>query len=304
MEVKEKVLVLLATYNGEKYLKEQLDSILNQEQVEVKILVRDDGSTDGTCSILEKYKGEKLDFYIGDNVGPAKAFLSLINDSYKEYSFYAYADQDDVWNSEKLIKCINKIKGNKSNKPALCMSTYDVVDENLNYVYTRNMEFEREINLFETIMYRSPSGCTMVFDKKLRDIMLDKQPKSIRMHDFWTLLTAQVHKADILTIDESLMKYRIHGENTVGLSPKFLKRIKRLFRSMIYNCNERQKQAISLLEVYEEEIDEEIKDILLEIKDYNKSLKSKWRFLSDKRFRSNSLYINLLFKISVVFGVF
>lgn len=300
----DKVLVLLSTYNGEKFLEKQLESIFEQKDVEVKILARDDGSTDKTLDILKKYAGEKLEYYVGENIGVAKSFLDLINNSYDNYDFYAYADQDDVWNENKLIKSINKIKENSVEVATLCMGTYDVVDANLNYLYTRDIEAKREFTIFETIVYRSPSGCTMVFNKKLRNIMKGKMPEYVRMHDFWTLLTVQAHKGQICVIEEPLMKYRIHGENTVGLSPNLFIRIKRLIRSALKNNNERQRQVISLFDVYSEQLDSEMIEILSEVKNYKKSLRNRIKFMFDKRYKCNSGYINFLFKISVLLGVF
>ena len=93
-----KVQVLLSTYNGEKYLKEQLDSIIAQKGVDVHILARDDGSKDDTIKILEGY--ENIDIIKGSNIGVCKSFFELINKS-GEYDYYSFADQDDVWDCDR-----------------------------------------------------------------------------------------------------------------------------------------------------------------------------------------------------------
>ncbi|MBQ4399872.1 MAG: glycosyltransferase, partial [Alphaproteobacteria bacterium] len=104
------VLVLMSTYNGEKYLKTQLDSILAQQGVNVQILVRDDGSSDGTLPILQAYAAQgKLTYYTGPNLKPAKSFMDLIYNA-PQADFYAFADQDDYWLPEKLICAVNKLK--------------------------------------------------------------------------------------------------------------------------------------------------------------------------------------------------
>lgn len=92
------ITVLMSTYNGEKYLKEQLDSILNQEQVDLKLLIRDDGSTDGTVNILKEYENShtNIKWYSGLNLGCGKSFFQLVLDAPKS-DYYAFVDQDDVW---------------------------------------------------------------------------------------------------------------------------------------------------------------------------------------------------------------
>lgn len=104
--MKQNILVLMSTFNGEKFIREQIESILAQENVNIKLLVRDDGSTDKTLDILNEYKNKgKLNYYIGKNLGPQLSFMHLLqNAPYCEY--YAFADQDDVWLKDKLSTAI------------------------------------------------------------------------------------------------------------------------------------------------------------------------------------------------------
>ena len=125
-----KVQVLLSTYNGEKYLKEQLDSIIAQKGVDVHILARDDGSKDDTIKILEGY--ENIDIIKGSNIGVCKSFFELINKS-GEYDYYSFADQDDVWDCDKLVIAINKLEKCNS-KPAVYASNTRLVDANLTFL--------------------------------------------------------------------------------------------------------------------------------------------------------------------------
>ncbi|MBR4145092.1 MAG: glycosyltransferase, partial [Lachnospiraceae bacterium] len=111
------IAVLLCTYNGEKYLCTQLDSILKQKDVNVTLFVRDDGSSDETCNILNRYKTQYPDKVIlvenvNKNLGPGLGFMKLFFKVFKEYkrfSFYAFADQDDIWLDNKLYEGIKKI---------------------------------------------------------------------------------------------------------------------------------------------------------------------------------------------------
>ena len=105
-----KIIVLMSTYNGEKYLQVQLDSILSQENVDLELLVRDDGSTDSTKTILERYQSEgKLTWYSGKNKKPAYSFFDLLGKC-KDADYYAFADQDDFWHEDKLINAIKRLE--------------------------------------------------------------------------------------------------------------------------------------------------------------------------------------------------
>lgn len=293
--------VLLSTYNGEKYIKELIDSVLTQKDVNVILSIRDDGSTDHTIHIIKSYHDKRIRLFRGKNLKPAKSFLKLLRES-EEADYYAYCDQDDVWYENKLSYAIQKLKAS-GEKPALFMSTYDVVDEKLNFMYRRDMEFQRPLRLETTILFRSPSGCVMVFNRQLRDVIKRSAPKHVRMHDFWTLLVALGIKADIITQDISLLKYRIHDDNNVGLEKNYIKRMKRLIDSMVNHKNERMLQAKELYDNYSEVFENDINEILMEVIRYKSSLNNKMKLLRDKSFRWNP-YIDTLFILSVLMGVF
>lgn len=293
--------VLLSTYNGEKYIKGLIDSVLAQKGVDVILSIRDDGSTDRTIPIIRSYHDKRIKLFRGKNLKSAKSFLKLLREA-READYYAYCDQDDVWEKYKLAHAVEKLKEYEK-EPALYMSTYNVVDENLNFMYKRDMWFDTPLRLETTILFRAPSACTMVFNQKLRNIIKLSNPKHVRMHDFWTLLVALGIKAKIVTEDISLMKYRIHGDNTVGLETGAIMRLKRLLHSVFYNKNERMLQAKCLYDNYSDLFDEDVKQILLEVICYRDSLGNRLKFLKNKQFRWD-WYINTMFKISVLMGVF
>lgn len=106
MTSKAHVTVLMSTYDGENFLRDQIESILNQEDVYVHLIVRDDGSKDRTINILEEYQSRgKLEWYSGKNLGSARSFLNLVSKS-PDNEYYAFSDQDDVWFSKKLKRAI------------------------------------------------------------------------------------------------------------------------------------------------------------------------------------------------------
>ena len=180
------ILVLMSTYNGEKYLKEQIDSILAQKNVEVTIRVRDDGSTDGTIRILEEYqKCGKLNWYSSTNMGPAKSFLDLVYNAPLKYDYYAFCDQDDYWKEDKLYKAIERLE-HFDDKPALYHCELEIVDENLEHIkMTRNCNKTKFID--QTLMVFYIPGCTMVFNNCLMRKIQERKPEFdlITMHDCW-----------------------------------------------------------------------------------------------------------------------
>ena len=108
----EKVQILMSTYYGEKYLREQLDSIIKQTYPLINILIRDDGSSDGTLSILKEYAGkyDHVTYYEGENIGVIQSFLQLLKESDANVNYYAFADQDDVWLPEKIVRAVEKLE--------------------------------------------------------------------------------------------------------------------------------------------------------------------------------------------------
>lgn len=293
--------VLLSTYNGHDYLRKLVDSVLAQENVNVKLQVRDDGSSDDTIDILKSYKDDRITISKGKNLKPALSFLTLLHEC-QDSDYYAYCDQDDYWYSNKLTtaaKALENVDG-----PALFISTYDVCDENLNVKFTYDMKFEEELRLQDALLYRSPSACTMVFNHALRVLINKSNPSFVRMHDFWTLIVALSHNCTIITTNAPLIGYRQHENEMVGITPTFSMRLKRLIRSATKGENERWRQAKEAYDAYKNDISEDKKDILETVIKYRDSLSCKRKLLQDKRFKTSSSYINFLFKASVFLGKF
>lgn len=297
-----KALVLMSTYNGEKYLREQIDSLLAQKDVDLNILIRDDGSTDGTIDIIKSYPSERISFYQGKNLGPSGSFMDLVVNA-PEASYYAYCDQDDVWNEDKLITAIRSME-KESEYPVLYMSTYDVVDEKLDFMFQRDMKFSIPFSLESTIVERSPSACTMVFNHKLALLLKEGTPDFIRMHDYWTLMVAESFHCKIIGEDISLMKYRQHASNAVGIGTNAFIRIKRLLVSAIKGNNERQRQVLSLYRLYHDKLPEDSLKSIEQVVNYRKNISNRFRLARNKKFRTDETRTNFLFVVSVLMGVF
>ena len=209
------VMVLLATYNGEKYLQEQLDSIYTQEGVDVSILVRDDGSTDSTVEILEANKKKhKLEWYKGPHLNVQKGYFELMRKAVNyDVDFIAFCDQDDVWDKDKLKFAIAAIK--EFEGPALYYCGQRLVDENLNFI--ENHTLNRNRTLKTRFVLSDFAGCTGVFNKSLLKEVIKFEPEYMLMHDTWVLRVCLCLGGDVVIDPEAHMNYRQHSGNTLGL---------------------------------------------------------------------------------------
>ena len=220
----EKVDILLATYNGEEYLREQIDSILNQTHTEFRLLISDDGSKDSTRKILEEYKNKdsRIEVFLQENnLGVVKNFEFLLGKV--EAKYYMFSDQDDIWKETKIEKSLNKIEEGFD----LVYSDLEVVDENLNVTYSSYWKLKgiynkiKKYNNFESLYLNNfVTGCTLISKKDLiKDVLPLPNTSKYVLHDYWiSLIISQNGK--ISYVEEPLIKYRQHKNNKVGSKKK------------------------------------------------------------------------------------
>lgn len=211
-------LVLLSTYNGEKYLPELLDSVMAQKDVLIDVLARDDGSKDKTVEILKK--NDRVQVYTGENLKPAKSFLNLILKADASYDYYALCDQDDVWKADKVISAIEHIKD--SNKPTLYSSAVEVVDRDLNFIRKSFTDNSFKDPLYDILTYGTP-GCTFVFNKALMQKLKEYKPTTISMHDSWISFVCLAVNGLFYSDHEAYILYRQHDANVLGAQRHSLK---------------------------------------------------------------------------------
>jgi len=295
------VLVLLATYNGEKYLKEQLDSIFNQVGVNVKVLVRDDGSTDSTISILEEYHNKyNLEYIKGNNVGAFQNFMKLIELA-DEYEYYAYSDQDDIWLKEKLIQAMNNIY-KSSNIPSLYFSKSTAVDNNLNQLTDCNHANYEDADSFAMASIRNIcQGSTCVFNNELMKL-LKKTPLDYQVeHDWWTFLVCLSVGGRVYADNNSYMLYRQHENNVLGAGSSFSSRLKRRGKLLISKrTHGRQKMCEIILNTYNDRLTNEARSVLTEIVNYRRSILNMFNLLFDKRFYRGEFQYSVSFFTAVL----
>lgn len=296
----DKVCVLMSTYNGEKYLNEQIDSILKQKNVEVTLLVRDDGSSDNTINILQEYaKNGKLSYYTGKNLKPAFSFLNLLKNA-PESEYYAFSDQDDYWMEEKLEKAIEQLK-KSDNYLNIYFSNVETVDKNLNHMFVGRIEKKE---LASSFICSPAIGCSMVINNNMRKKIIEKNLDDLNkniMHDGWIYRVGLAIGANVIYDYNYYIKYRQHENNVIGLHKdrKLLKKIQNFFSK-----REKYKSYIAadILKLYNDQILAENRVILEKLSRLTTSnkLKDKINIICDKRFRSKSINKNIMFIYDII----
>lgn len=215
------VMILMSTYNGEVYIREQLDSILKQIGVSIRLVIRDDGSTDSTWDILVEYAhlyGEKIYLvpFNGENKGPANSFMYLLNyaiDTFPNVQYFGFADQDDYWLENKILKAIEKLKTSK--KEALYFSRKRIVNNNLEDINSDDLQFYGN-SFLQFLTISNAYGCTFLFNRNLAEICRKKSSNKKIYHDAWIYRVAGCIGATIYYDDMAYILYRQHESNVVG----------------------------------------------------------------------------------------
>ena len=237
-----KIQVLMSTYNGEVYLREQLDSILKQDcktrgLAKLSVLIRDDGSTDGTQKILQEYQENYPDavrWVRGENCGVIQSFFWLMVAADEDADYYAFADQDDYWMPDKLsegIRAVKKLdrhdhkKSGKRNgkavvepqKPVLYCCRPKLVDAQLQELPVDIKRPPIRTGFGNALIENVVTGCTIVMNKELRELAIQELPQFTTMHDRWLYLIASCF--GVVIYDETPhISYRQHGGNVMGTS--------------------------------------------------------------------------------------
>ena len=262
--------ILMATYNGERFIKEQIESLLKQTVLDFKLYINDDKSTDSTYLILQNYANNHPDkIFVSQNEknsGSAKDnfFQMMIN--HKD-DYIMLCDQDDVWLPDKIEKSLYKIKEleeqHGASKPLLVYTDLEVVDENLNTIsksYFNTEDINNKKKTLNKIVARNiTTGCTVMYNRALAEL-IKENPEFMIMHDWWlTLIACAFGDAD--TIYEPTVLYRQHSDNEIGVVK--VKTLSHMLHKLI-NYKEAKKvlndtyaQAASFLIMYKDKLSKE-----------------------------------------------
>tara|TARA_A100001388_G_C28719241_1_gene475487 strand:- start:257 stop:1102 length:846 start_codon:yes stop_codon:yes gene_type:complete len=218
-----KVQILLATYNGENFLREQLDSIINQEYNFWELLIHDDGSNDDTILIINDYQNNfpKKIKLLNDQrffSSASKNFFHLIEHRSREANLYCLCDQDDIWHKYKLKFIIERYNSIEDKAPVLIHSDLSLIDNRgklLEKSHNKLINYQKNYITKNTIYYYNPvPGCAMTINSALADKI--SYCKYMVMHDWWILISAMHENSNIFYIDIPLVAYRQHSANVLG----------------------------------------------------------------------------------------
>lgn len=233
---KEKVSVAMATYNGEKYIKEQIKTILNNLDDKDELVISDDGSSDMTIEIINKINDKRIKLLEGPRKGLKKNFENAIKNTTGDVIFLS--DQDDIWMEnkvEKVLECFN------NNNYILIQHDAVVVDENDKVIYESFAEHRKvKTGVIKNLIKNSYHGCCIAFRKELIKEILPI-PDNVYLHDEWIGIVAELNGKTYF-LDEKLIKYRRHSENTssfkhLPVKEMFLNRVNYTKEIYKYNKN-------------------------------------------------------------------
>lgn len=217
---KKRVLILMSTYNGEKYIEEQLKSIQKQNYSNQMLMIRDDGSTDGTLEIIQNYQKRDMDICLlsGENLGVCESYFALLKAANKKADYYALADQDDYWLPDKISAAVQKIEREVDKKnPILYAGNKILVDEKLNRIHSKVTYLSEYVPSFGNALVQNIcTGCTCVINQALLSLICAHIPKEkVIMHDWWIYLVASAFGTVIYDKDSYIL-YRQHKNNVHG----------------------------------------------------------------------------------------
>lgn len=218
-----KVNVLLSAYNGELYLKQQIDSILNQTYRNIELYIRDDGSTDGTEVILSEYADcPNVHVIKGQNVGFIRSFLELVKIC-ENADFYAYSDQDDIWLPEKIQMAVEVLEKEQTdvNQPILYFTNYDFYDENMRF-QEHGVAPKVTPSFHNAIVDCITLGFNSVFNHAARQTICEHMPEHSCGHDWWTYMVC-AGQGKVVFDERVTVRYRRHSQNVSAGGMSFFK---------------------------------------------------------------------------------
>lgn len=301
-----KLCVLLSTYNGEKYLKQQLESLLLQGFNNMELIVRDDGSRDNTLKILGEFNGS-IRLFSGTNIGVISSFFELLRNS-PDADYFAFCDQDDYWKKNKVSRAVQKLSEISSDIPAMYCSKTELVIESLGEFKTKGYwpkTPKKPLSLSNALVENVAVGCTIVINKAAKKLLVSRQPEfsNIIMHDWWIYLC--VSAFGVVVFDEvPHILYRQHSSNTLGVETNLLKKWHRRYQSFMVKSKTRnlQRQAYEFLKQYEDRLTNESKCIISKFVESRDKFSDRFRYMFTRDIYRQTFLEDLLLRVLIMLG--
>lgn len=300
-----KIVALLSTYNGERFLRAQLDSLLAQEGVGLRVLARDDGSSDGTLGLLAAYKERYprvFEVMEGENVGFAMSFTRLLQRAVERYGdadYFAFCDQDDVWLPDKLLAAVDRLTGEDHTRPLTYCSNTTLVDAGLRVIRQawnpRNVVLTKERALIQSFA----TGCTMVFNRVAAETYVTHLPEVIKVHDF-LLYQLCMFLGKVVWDGKSHILYRQHGNNQIG-KKDFLGRMRKRMEGH-YKEHVLELQNRRFLAAYKDLLSVEDVGLISRFVFYRRNWLSRSLLLLDGKIKYTGLEANFFYVLKIIKG--
>lgn len=297
----DKVIVIMSTYNGEKYVGKQIESILGQQGVDVTLYVRDDGSKDSTTKIIGQIAEEHDNVILSEesNLGWERSFLKALKDC-PNGDYYAFSDQDDIWFDDKLISGIEFIKQHSSadNEPLMYHCNKISVDEDLKPYPHQVRRTPQPLNRQNALIQEFAQGCSIILNNEARSLVTSYMPKEKLAHDFWCGLLCYLF-GKVVYDDRPHFYHITHGANASGeghIIRSWEGRLKKILGGdKVYYSPFR-----DLLEGYGNQLSSEDKKFISEVEHYKTNLKDKIKLLFSDKFIRDSFLGSLSLKSTIL----
>ena len=266
--------IVMSTYNGKAYLQEQLSSVLTQTVSDFLLLIRDDGSSDGTQDLLREISDPRVQLILGENLGPAGSFYALLEEARKQNADYVFfCDQDDVWKPDKLETLLNEMATCPAG-PALVFSDFAMIDGAGNltgdsYTAMAQLQIPADGNFFPKLLAQPyVFGCAAVLNRELLELVSDP-PAGTEMYDCWIALVASL-LGTVRYLPAATIYHRFHNANATGRSgmnslAARVRRVTQNFKKQAANTALRLHQAQLLLDRYGECLSDDQRNMLQEL---------------------------------------
>lgn len=291
-----KVQVIMSTYNGERYIKKQLDSIIKQD-MPVSLYIRDDGSTDGTLDIIKEYESlyDNISYIKGNNIGVVKSFFELFKDASDDADYIALADQDDIWFPDKISRAIKELSAKNQNKPLLYCAEQTLIDADDNELTVNMMTVHKRPGFGNAVVENIATGCTCVFNKSMLKLLKEYQPEYTIMHDWWIYMLAS-SMGEVIYDERPCMYYRQHGNNTMGSRTNYIEEFKERVKRYSANYGKlyRQLECFDKAGYSISNEDRYIKELIL---GYRKNFAVRIKCIFSRHIYRQRFMDNIIFKI-------
>lgn len=305
-----RVQVLLSSYNGERYIIEQIESIMKQSYPNVTVLVRDDGSSDGTLEKIQQMKQfypGRIQLIEGSNLGVVGSFFELLVMSDPSAEYYCFCDQDDVWFDHKVESAVSRLEiAMQTGQPAMVFTSTQLTDEELNSKSIWPQPPGRQPSFYNALYENVAVGATITINKLARDLFIygkSVDSKKILMHDWWFYLLVSAFGKIIYDPQPSMM-YRQHENNVVGGSNSLIGKLKNKINSFRrhYGKELLQTQALEFRRIYGEQLKHEKREQLDLFLTPRSRVIDRLKYINRSKLHRQSRWESLLFKFMILIG--